>query len=121
MGSRVLRVAILPQSATLRLGTAATDVQNQHLELENYQLSEAVDELFNYSSIIRVAKFNNCSEKNFNWRKLKAVSQQLNLEIKKVPCPRFEYKLLYSHDVWRYAYPNVMLPETTTLKVYQSN
>ena len=91
--------------------------EKQLLEQENQQLSEAVDELFDYSSILRVAKFNNCSETNFKWRKLKAVSLEMGLEIKQVPCPRFEYKNLYSHDVWRVAYPDFRLPETTTLVI----
>jgi hypothetical protein len=88
------------------------------LETENQQLAEAVDELFGYSSIIRIAKFNNVSEKAFDWRKLKAASQCMGLDIKRVPCPRFETKLLYSHDAWRFCYPEMKLPETTTLAVY---
>lgn len=93
------------------------EAEKQLLEQENEQLSEAVDELFNYSSIIRVAKFNNVPETNFKWRKLKAVSLEMGLEIKRVPDPRFEYKCLYSHDVWRVAYPGFKLPETTTLVI----
>lgn len=85
------------------------------LEQENRSLSEAVDELFEYSSIIRIAKFNGCSEKAFAWRKLKAASIAMQLEVKLVPCPRYEYKNLYSHDAWRYVYPEYRLPETTTL------
>jgi hypothetical protein len=92
-------------------------IQNVQLEQENELLAEAVDGLFNYSSIIRVAKFNNISEKHFNWRQLKATSILMDIEIKKVPSPRFEYQNLYSHDVWRVAYPEVMLPETTTLTI----
>lgn len=92
-------------------------LENQQLQKDNLQLAEAVDDLFNYSSIVRIAKFNGVSEKHFSWRRLKVVSQQMGLEIKKVPCPRFEYKLLYSHDAWRYAYPNYRLPETTTLRL----
>lgn len=88
---------------------------NEQLESENQALATAVDELFDYSSIVRIAKFNSCSEKRFSWRKLKAVSVAMGLEIKKVPCPRFETKNLYSHDAWRYAYPWAKLPETTTL------
>ena len=87
------------------------------LETENHQLSEALDELFDYSSIIRIAKFNLVSESKFSWHRLKAVSIQMNLEIKKVPCPRFVTKNLYSHDVWRVAYPTMRLPETTTLVI----
>lgn len=89
--------------------------EKQLLELENNELSEAVDDLFNYSSIVRVAKFNHCSEKSFDWRKLKAATLAMKLEIKRVPCPRFGEKLLYPHEAWRYVYPNYKLPETTTL------
>ena len=92
-------------------------IENKLLLQENEELSEAVDELFNYSSIIRVAKFNNCSEKQFNWRKLKAVSMQMGLEIKQVPCLRYVTKNLYSHDAWRIAYPDFLLPETTTIRL----
>ena len=95
--------------------------ENRLLQEANEHLSEAVDELFDYSSIIRVAKFNNVSEKTFSWRKLKAASNVMNLEIKKVPCPRFEYKLLYSHDAWRYCYPEMRLPETTTLTIHSAS
>jgi len=92
-------------------------LQNEQLEKENELLSEAVDELFNYSSIIRVAKFNDVSETQFQWRRLKAVTLKMGLEIKKVPCPRYEYKLLYPHDAWRVAYPDISLPETLTIRV----
>jgi phage anti-repressor protein len=91
------------------------------LKEENQYLSEAVDELFNYSSIIRIAKFNNVNEKLFDWHRLKAVSQTMGVEIKKVPCPRFVSKNLYSHDVWRVAYPGYNLPETTTLTISNHN
>lgn len=93
------------------------ELENAILEQENHQLSEALDELFDYSSIIRIAKFNLVSESSFSWHRLKAVSIQMNLEIKKVPCPRFVTKNLYSHDVWRVAYPTMRLPETTTLVI----
>jgi hypothetical protein len=87
------------------------------LESDNLRQSEAIDELFEYSSILRIAKFNGCDEKAFAWHKLKAASQALRDEIKKVPCPRFGIKNLYSHDAWRLAYPEYRLPETTTLVV----
>jgi len=91
------------------------EIENQLLNDQNHHLSEAVDELFNYSSILRVAKFNNVHENNFKWQRLKVVSQQMRIEIKRVPCARYEWKNLYSHDVWRIAYPEFSLPETTTL------
>ena len=95
-------------------------VENEHLQQENLLLTEVVDELFDYSSIVRVAKFNNCSEKVFDWRKLKAASTVKKLEIKQAPCPRFVTKNLYHHNAWRYVYPDVQLPETTTLTICAS-
>jgi prophage antirepressor-like protein len=79
--------------------------------------AEVIDELFDYSSILRIAIFNGVSEKLFSYHRLKAVSKMLKMEIKSVPCPRFVKKNLYSHDVWRYAYPEYKLPETTTLVI----
>jgi hypothetical protein len=96
---------------------AELEIINSQLVEENQQLSEAVDELFSYSSIIRIAKFNKCDEKLFNWRLLKNASNNLGTEVKKVPCPRYGTKSLYSHDAWRLAYPAFKLPETTTLVV----
>ena len=93
------------------------DAERALLEEQNQQLAEAVDELFDYSSIVRIAKFNKVSEKLFKWQTLKAVSKKMELEIKRVPCPRFEYKNVYSHDVWRVCYPAMRLPETTTFIV----
>lgn len=96
---------------------ALAEAENAILEQANHALSEAVDELFDYSSIIRVAKYNSVSEKSFSWHRLKAASMKLGCEIKRVPCPRFGEKNLYSHDAWRLAYPGASLPETTTLVI----
>lgn len=108
--------ALVASEERLMLAQAEVEV----LEESNQALSEAVDELFNYSSIIRIAKFNGISEGRFKWHRLKTVSAQLGLEIKRVPCARFGTKNLYSHDAWRVAYPHVNLPETTTLVVKAS-
>lgn len=96
---------------------ALLEAEKAMLEEENHTLAEAVDELFDYSSIIRIAKFYKVSEKLFSWRSLKAASIRMGIEIKQVPDPRFETKNLYSHDVWRVCYPQYRLPETTTLVV----
>jgi prophage antirepressor-like protein len=107
----------LLEAGRLALELEKAEAEKALLEEQNEQLAEAVDELFDYSSIIRIAKFNNVSESRFKWQTLKAMSKLLGCEIKKVPCPRFETKNLYDHDVWRACYPNVRLPETTTLVV----
>jgi hypothetical protein len=107
----------LIEAGRLALENEEIKIINSQLNEENQQLSEAVDELFSYSSIVRIAKFNKCDEKLFNWRLLKNASKNSGLEIKRVPCPRFGEKLLYPHDAWRLAYPAFNLPETTTLKI----
>ena len=63
------------------------------------------------------AKFNNVPETIFKWQTLKAASQKMNLEVKTAPCPRYVTKNLYSHDAWRFCYPSIKLPETTTLVI----
>jgi hypothetical protein len=107
-------VAVEEQKELLRL-------QNEQLVEEVEQLSEAVDELFSYSSIIRIAKLNCVPETRFVWRKLKAATVAMGLEVKQVPCPRFVTKNLYPHEAWRYCYPDAKLPETTTLTIASLN
>ena len=109
----------LMEAAKQRLEVERLESENKLLEQTNEQLSEAVDELFNYSSIVRIAKFNNVHESQFKWHKLKSISEQMGIEIKKVPDARYMTKNLYSHDVWRVAYPHISLPETTTLVIRQ--
>ena len=91
--------------------------QVEILEEDNERQAEIIDELFDYSSIIRIAKFNKVSETNFTWSMLKAVSKKLGMEVKTAPCPRYVTKNLYHHDAWRLAYPGLRLPETTTLVI----
>jgi hypothetical protein len=86
------------------------------LEEESDRQSEVIDELFNYSSIIRVAKFNGIGEKSFHWRMLKTASKIAKTEVKKAPCPRFGTKNLYSHEAWQIAYPAIALPENNQIK-----
>ena len=107
----------LLEAGRLALELEKLEAEKALLEQENSELSKNLDELFDYSSIVRIAKFNQVSEKIFNWRSLKAMSIKMGKEIKKVPCPRFETKSLYSHDVWRVTYPEMKLPETTTLVI----
>jgi phage regulator Rha-like protein len=117
--------ASLPQNYKEALKALIAEVEAKELleaekallEAENHQLSEALDELFDYSSIVRIAKFNKIHESKFDWRSLKALSLKMGKEIKKVPDARYETKNLYSHDVWRVAYPDVRVPETTTLVI----
>lgn len=115
MAKETLRLA--QQNVELLEEIERQQLMIEDLEDQNLYLSEMADELFNYSSILRVAKFNNVSEKEFSWHRLKATSKQLDVEIKQAPCPRYGYKNIYSHTVWRKAYPNVRLPEDRALIV----
>lgn len=92
-------------------------IMNEDLEQEVEILAEEVDELFSHSSIIRIAKYNQVDEKQFKWRLLKAEAKKLGLEVKKVPCPRYQTKNLYPHQVWQNVYPDAALPESTTITV----
>jgi hypothetical protein len=91
------------------------------LEEDSERQAEIIDELFDYSSIIRIAKYNGVSETLYKWRQLRLASRVVKAEIKKAPCPRFGSKNLYSHEAWRMAYPGAKLPETTTLVVRSQN
>lgn len=111
-------VALIPENLVSQwLMQDNPEAENAILIEENEQLAEALDELFNYSSILRIAKFNGVPETSYSWRTLKIAARKLGLELKRVPCPRFETRLLYPHDAWRLAYPDALLPETTTLRL----
>ena len=110
-------VASEEEKERLKAQQAQLAAENELLEEENEQLAEAVDELFDYSSIVRIAKFNSVNESMFNWRTLKAACRRLGLEIKKVPCPRYVTKNLYPHAAWRSVYPDAALPEATTIRL----
>jgi hypothetical protein len=79
--------------------------------------SEVIDELFDYSSIIRIAKFNEINPDQFAWSQLKAASKIKGLEVKKAPCAIWGTKNLYSHDAWKLAYPGIQLPDSTAIQV----
>jgi hypothetical protein len=100
----------------LKQEKAILQLENDGMVKEIEQLSETVDELFNYSSLIRIAKYNGVSEKLFNWRKLKAYSDLKELPIKSVTCARYQKKNLYSHDAWSYCYPEYRLPDGDILE-----
>jgi hypothetical protein len=108
LSEKTLKLIIELEEKEALIASLEEDVERQ---------AEVIDELFDYSSIIRIAKYNGVPETTFNWRVLKIASTNLQAEIKKVPCPRFETKNLYSHDAWRLAYPGYKLPETTTLVI----
>jgi len=99
----------------LALENSMQAAQIDELEEDVDRLSEITDELFDYSSIVRVAKLNSVNEKMYSWRKLKAASKIKGVEVKHAPCQRYGVKNLYHHDAWKVAYPGVKLPAMTGL------
>ena len=99
----------------LALENSMQAAQIDELEEDVDRLSEIADELFNYSSIIRIAKLNNVNEKVYNWRKLKAASKVKGVEVKHAACQRYGIKNLYHRDAWEAAYPDAVLPEASGL------
>ena len=99
----------------LTLQNSILESQVKDLEQDNERQAEIIDELFDYSSIVRIAKFNNISEKNYNWRKLKSTCEVLKLEILQAPDSKFGVRNLYPHEAWKIAYPEALLPVINTL------
>ena len=99
----------------LKLQNSILENQVNELEDDNERQAEIIDELYNYSSIIRIAKFNQVNEKTFNWRKLKSTSEVLGLDILQAPCQRYVTKNLYHRDAWKTAYPEYLLPQVTDI------
>ncbi len=99
----------------LALQNSILESQVKDLEQDNERQAEIIDELFDYSSIVRIAKFNKLSEKNYNWRKLKSTCEVLKLEILQAPDSKFGVRNLYPHEAWRIAYPEALLPVISNL------
>jgi len=87
------------------LALVASEEERERLELENINLTTVVDDLTDWSSIIRIAKHNGVSEKIFKWRLLKAKSLELGYAIKQVPSARYDYQNLYHLNSFRACYP----------------
>lgn len=99
----------------LKLQNSILENQVESLTEDVERQAEIIDELFDYSSIVRIAKFNSVNEKNYNWRKLKATCEVLKLEILQAPDSKFGVRNLYPHEAWRTAYPDTKLPALNTL------
>jgi phage regulator Rha-like protein len=92
----------------------ATIEAKEKLEIENKQLGTTVnnlqtclDDLLEWVSILKVAKLNNISEKTFNWRDLKRVSNENGYLIKKAQSPRYGFQNLYNVNAFKILYPKL--------------
>ena len=79
--------------------------QIELLEAKTENLNTVLDNLLEWVSILKVAKFNNVHEKKFNWRNLKNKSAELGYMVKKAESPRYGFQNLYHIDVFRACYP----------------
>jgi phage regulator Rha-like protein len=77
--------------------------EQQALQIDN--LSTALDTLNDWASILKIAKHNNVSEKQFFWRELKSMSEKMGYVVKKASSPRFGYQNLYNIAVFKACYP----------------
>lgn len=97
----------LPQSFSEALLLAGKlQAEKEVAEAKVALLTTVIDNEFGYSSILRAAKFLGISEKCFKWNTLKAVTLGLNLMVKRVPSPRYEYQNLYPIKAFQIAYPD---------------
>ena len=88
------------------------NVENKILKKDHQRQAELIDELFGYSSVIKVATLNCIHESLINWRPLKAASMKLGLPPKKVPSSRYATgQNLYPNEAWKEVYPDLKLPE----------
>ena len=80
------------------------------------KLNTIIDNDFGHSSILRAAKFLGIKETIFSWRVLKETTLGLDLEVKRVPSPRYGYQNLYPIRAFQLAYPeydfNDLKPES---------
>jgi phage anti-repressor protein len=87
------------------LALAQAEEEKELLLLQNENLNTVLDNLLEWVSIIKVSQHNKISEKEFNWRKLKAKSNELGYQTKRAESPRFGYMILYHVDAFRACYP----------------
>lgn len=87
------------------LALVASEQEKERLALQVDNLSTALDVLVEWVSIIKVANFNNVSETNFDWRKLKSKSEEMGFVIKKAASPCYGYQNLYHILTFKACYP----------------
>jgi Rha family phage regulatory protein len=90
----------------LKALVASEEAKEQAL-LQVGNLNTVLDNLLDWVSIIKIARFNKVKENYFNWRLLKAKSEELGYSIKKAESPRFGYQNLYHLTVFKACYPEL--------------
>jgi phage anti-repressor protein len=105
---RKLKQNLLPATYidALKALVASEEAKEQAL-LQVGNLNTVLDNLLDWVSIIKIARFNKVKENYFNWRVLKAKSEELGYSIKKAESPRFGYQNLYHLTVFKACYPEL--------------
>ena len=88
------------------LALAQAEEEKELLLIQNENLNTVLDNLLEWVSIIKVCEHNKVKEHLFEWRKLKAKSNELGYQIKRAESPRFGYMNLYHINAFRACYPN---------------
>ena len=91
------------KDAILALGESLVREEQNQLLLE--QANTKLDNLLEWVSIVKVCGYNKVKETNFDWRVLKAKSQELDLPVKRAESPRFGYQNLYHVNCFKACYP----------------
>jgi prophage antirepressor-like protein len=84
--------------------TATAMATASHLSRKVSKLQEELGSSKKAASILRVSIALGVPEKSFAWHHLKKTTLELDMEIKKIPDPRFGFANLYPAEAWKAAY-----------------
>ena len=104
MTPETLEAAILNPDVMIQLCTALKGEQDKRKALE-----AELDRSREWYSIKRVAHMNGRSHKDFDWRKLKNVSERMGYGVRKIFDANYGEVNIYHMKVWENVYPNMEL------------
>lgn len=104
MTPETLEAAILNPDVMIRLCTALKGEQDRRKALE-----AELDRSREWYSIKRVAQMNGRSHRDFDWRKLKRVSERMGYGVRKIFDANYGEVNIYHMKVWESVYPDMEL------------
>ena len=104
MTPETLEAAILNPDVMIQLCTALKGERDRRKALE-----AELDRSREWYSIKRVAHMNGRSHKDFDWRKLKKVSERMGYGVRKIFDANYGEVNIYHMKVWENVYPNMEL------------
>lgn len=102
MTPETLEAAIMNPDIMIRLCTVLKEEQDRRKSLE-----AELDRSKEWYSIKRVAHMNGRSHKDFDWRKLKKVSERMGYGVRKIFDANYGEVNIYHMKVWESVYPNM--------------